>query len=96
MINDQSFPFWISWWHDNAKDGEFELHTPWWISGEDMKGRESICAGIMAKSEEDAKNKIISSYDKSPDVIDFRFCVLKEDNWTPFSSRFRKADWMIW
>lgn len=91
--------YWVSWWHlesFNTDDMGFEIHSPWWISGQrGSDGATSICAAIKAESEESAKAKIIYSYDITR-ILEFRFCEERPDDWTPFSDRFPKRDWMQW
>jgi len=89
--------FWLSWKH-YPKYGIFELHSPWWISGEgdDYK---TIVAAVKAESEKQAKDIIEESYDV-PLFLDpspeWRFCDKRPDDWSPFCDRFPRADWMIW
>jgi len=89
--------FWVSWYHD--PDGpEFELWSPWWISGwrpvDDFeKVHSTVCAAIKAENEDAAKAKVLSSYDE-PVEIEWRFVEGRPDEWSPFSARFPKAKWM--
>jgi hypothetical protein len=98
--------YWISWYH-HPDDGEFELHTPWWISGTTMEEtmRPTIVAAVQAPSEEAAWEVIHQSYDTPPTRIETRFCNQLEDReqqpsarqpWTPEDGRFPRADWMQW
>jgi hypothetical protein len=88
--------YWISWYHEeNFKP--FELNTPWWQSGwrvHDDAG--TICAAVKAESEEGAKEIIYVSYDERPIEIEFRFCEERPKDFSPFSERFEKEDWMVW
>jgi hypothetical protein len=34
--------YWVSWYSPADLWGKFELHSPWWVSGEDMEGRHTI------------------------------------------------------
>ena len=90
--------YWISWWH-NEKYGPFELHSPWWVSGErgeDEHTEWSVCAAIKAKNEHDARSIILKCYDSLPDDLEFRFCTEFAQDKSPFSERFPKAEWMKW
>lgn len=87
--------YWISWWHEPSFS-PFELYSPWWISGEAHDGAQSICAAIKAIDEHDARCIVLNSYDSLPDKLRFRFNSYREKDWTPFSDRFQKADWMKW
>jgi hypothetical protein len=84
---------WISWYHDSEM-GEFELHSPWWVSGEDMAGRKTIVAAIPTDSEQVALDLVIAAYDRRPVALEIRFNDEKEGS--PFSGRFRAAPWMKW
>lgn len=88
--------FWVSWF--NPEDlGVFELHSPWWTSG--YRGSDdaaTICAAIRADHIEGAKDRVLRSYDVIPDDVEWRFVEERPDDWTPFSDRFQKADWMQW
>lgn len=89
-------PFWVSWWCEANQYGKFELHSPWWVSGEDADGRRAIVAAVMAKSEVDAIGCIFSCHDKVPKSLDWRFIEEKHPDWSPLSDRFRRAKWMKW
>jgi len=92
-------PYWVSWWEDEEFYPTFEYHGPWWISGQrDVQGGTvdySMCAAVMAESEEDAKLKIEAAHD-NPCELDWRFVEECEPGWEPFSSRFARRDWMKW
>ena len=99
--------YWVSFWV-GPQHGGFELHSPWWISGyrfvdgkmpdddEDEVTESSVCAGIKAESEEAAQEIVYASFDTRPASLDFRFVEERPDDWSPFSGRFPKADWMTW
>jgi hypothetical protein len=89
--------FWISWWHSSGILGDFELNSPWWVSGSDPIHDDhlSICAAVKAVSEDHAIKIIEQSYD-TPPVLDPRFCGRKPNDWTPFCDRFPRANWMKW
>lgn len=70
-------PFWVSWWDDPVV--YFELHSPWWFSGlrytdsdDEEDGQSSVCAAVMATSEDHAKQLIADAYDK-PVTLEWRF-----------------------
>lgn len=88
-------PFWMSWWHHD-RYGAFELHSPWWSSGFRGDDATSICAAVLAEDEEAAREVVLASYDKRPDDVEWRFTEERPLDWSPFTSRFRKADWMKW
>lgn len=92
--------WWVSWWHDNARYGAFELHSPWWTSGYG-DGRVSICAAIIAEDEDAVLEIVYDAYDLRPSNIEFRFIDERPDDWAPWripkgTSRFQKAEWMVW
>lgn len=92
--------FWVSWY---GQYGAYTLHWPWWISGYRIAYRRiddevihvpTICAAILAPSEEAAKEIIFAAHDVRPQAIEWRFCAEQPDDWTPFNERFPKANWM--
>lgn len=88
--------FWVSWY----SAGEFEMHSPWWISGyvpiRHNPPKAIFCAAVIAISEEDAKAVVYASHDEPPAEIEFRFVEERADDWVPYCGRFPKADWMWW
>ena len=87
--------FWISWIHEEEMGG-FELHSPWWISGSGERSEITICAAVRACSQEYAMGFIRTAYDTPPTGLIFRFVEERPVNWSPFSARFPRADWMKW
>lgn len=91
--------WWLSW---EASQEEFELHSPWWVSGfayyeqdgEEIE-RATICAAVRAATEDEAKAKILAAHD-GPVVLEWRFCSDKGPDYDPFNGRFPRADWMAW
>lgn len=88
--------YWVSWYFDCAADGPFELHSPWWITGWDGRGRATVCAAIIADSEDDARRAVREGYDSPPDDLEWRFVDQRDSDWSPFGDRFKRADWMQW
>ena len=89
--------WWVSWYSPTELYGKFELHSPWWISGETGDGAQhTICAAIEAHSEGDAKQIVKECYDDCPPPITFRFVDEQPADWQPYTDRFPKADWMQW
>lgn len=89
--------YWLSWEHEPDRMGAFELHSPWWVSGETIEGyTKTICAAVRAPSVDAAWDLIAESYDKCPGAIPIRFCQRKGDDWSPYSERFPRAEWMQW
>lgn len=89
-------PFWLSWYQ--RKDyPEFELHTPWWISGRRLHDdAHTICAAVMAADEAGAREVVLASFDRRPADVEFRFVTPREPGWSPYCDRFPAADWMRW
>ncbi len=91
--------FWVSWY--GYRGVGFCLDSPWWISGsrqdpqDEEREQNIICAAVRADSEEEAMSLIVKAHDK-PVSIDWRFCAAQKPDWSPFNSRFRRADWMKW
>jgi hypothetical protein len=90
--------FWVSWYSPDEL-GSWELHSPWWVSGwavTETEDVQTICAAIKAKDEDDARTRVLASYDKPPATVAWRFVEERPADWTPFNDRFLKADWMVW
>lgn len=88
--------YWLSWWTE-PDPGQFELHTPWWISGARAGNAHSVCAAITATSEDAAREKITDSYDVPPaSGLEWRFVDERPADWSPYCDRFERADWMQW
>ena len=86
--------YWISWWHD-TNYRPFLLNFPWWSTGTAHDDAESICAAVIADDEVEARNIITNAYPEKY-KIRFRFNEAKPQNWSPFSDRFKKMEWMKW
>lgn len=88
--------FWISWYEPHIE--KFEYHGPWWISGQLFDGSlDTVCAAVIAKDEESARQKMLNCYDdKRVPAFNWRFCEERPDDWEPFNGRFPRADWMKW
>ncbi len=91
--------YWLSWYH-HPDDGEFELHSPWWISGFTISQpqRDTIVAAVQAESEEAAWEAVHAAYDTPPTRLERRFIDELGDRvpWTDTGGRFPRADWMTW
>ncbi len=98
--------WWISWYHD-PRDGEFELHSPWWISGftMDKPSRDIIVAAVQAPDEDAAWDVVKYAYDRTPTRLEERFIEELEDRerapsarqpWTDETGRFQHSEWMVW
>lgn len=94
--------FWISWWDDHVVS--FELQRPWWFSGCRFHGVEeddedlsqsSVCAAVIADDADHAKRLIVEAYDV-PVALEWRFVEECPADWSPFSDRFGRGDWMQW
>lgn len=84
--------YWLSWYAD-APLSEFELHSPWWISG--YAGDSNVMvAAVRAESEEAAFEQVKAAYDNGPGRFSERFC--EPLTVSPFSGRFPQSSWMAW
>jgi len=97
-------PYWVSWWEPWELYFAFEWHGPWWVSGERDVSTSlnqilpvdlSICAAVMAESEDQARSKITNAHD-NPVELEWRFVTAKPADWSPFNDRFTRRDWMNW
>jgi len=86
--------FWASWY--SPKSESFTLKNPWWISGDTLDGRLTICAAFKADSEITVIDTIQAAYDNPHTNLSFRFVDNCPADWSPFSDRFPQADWMEW
>lgn len=85
--------FWCRW-VSTCPITTFEYHGPWWISGHAECGP-TICAAIVAECEEEAETFFQQSYDVPPDGL-YSFTCEELRSSDPFSSRFKRRDWMVW
>ena len=90
--------YWIGFILPRDKAEFFEMHSPWWVSGEDEEGDSSVCCAVKSSSKDNAMEKVCSCFDdgKVPFPIIWRFVEERPDDWTPFNSRFPLSDWMRW
>ncbi len=84
--------WWVSFWTSDIS--EFEYNGPWWISGYDSNDRRSVCAAVVAANENEAREIIKKANVDEPE--EWRFVDERPDDWSPFSERFAKRDWMQW
>lgn len=85
--------WWVSWYSDNTA---FALWFPWWVSGFGTRDRSTIVAAVIADTEEEAKEIIFNAYDNRPADIEWRFLNELPEGASPYSDRFRPADWHVW
>ncbi len=87
--------WWVRWY---GKNGGFELHRPWWISGFEAGGKERdiFCAAIIAPTEAHAMAAVLDAHDDTDPDVEFSFVEPRADDWSPFGDRFTRADWMRW
>lgn len=87
--------YWVSYYVPTDRLKDFELHSPWWVSGYTMEDRErsTVVAAIRAENETEAAAKFKAAFDSHPEFEE-RF--IEPLLHTPFSDRFPKADWMEW
>jgi hypothetical protein len=89
-------PYWVSWFA-TAENGEWELRSPWWISGSrGSDGAPTVVAAVFADSDDDAKRIIEFAHDSLAHEIEYRFCEPRSADWSPFCDRFPRAKWMEW
>lgn len=91
--------WWISFSSPEEMMPTFEYHGPWWVSGsfeQNDKDHLNVCLAIRAETEEEAKNKVVNCFDNGNEQLIWRFCEEHSDDWSPFSDRFRRSNWMVW
>ena len=85
--------WWISW---NHRPGGLMLSWPWWFSGTN-----TLCAAIIAESEEAATEIVRLAYDTPADRLGVRFIEERPDDWSPWDrenpvlGRFAPDPWML-
>lgn len=86
--------YWCSW----STRETHELHYPWWVSGTILRNNSEdatiYCAAVRAESEHDARAIIRTAYVAPPRFLEWRFVDECTDDWSPYSDRFPRADWM--
>lgn len=95
--------YWVSWYADESP---FTLVCPWWYSGyrvmakrlafDETWDQPTLCAAMRAADENEAKEAILACHDDRPKEMEWRFCNVRPDDWSPFDDRFQKKDWMRW
>lgn len=88
--------WWLSWYSDIPL-AEFELHSPWWVSGYDGAGVETVVAAVRAEDEEAAMEAVRTAYDFLPEHPSIRWRFVEPlTRETPFTERFPQGEWMAW
>lgn len=93
--------WWLSWYHLPSYS-EFEMHTPWWISGMRLNDdAATIVAMVRAPSEQEAWRVVQAAYDIAPKPgVEQRFCDEIPPGvplpWDHEDPRFAWAEWMVW
>lgn len=95
MTTPRPVPWWIGWYSEPDLS-EFELHSPWWVSGSTADGIPTMVACVLATTEASARAVILAAYDDPPDDLEWRFVDPQADDFSPFSDRFPRAPWMAW
>lgn len=90
--------FWISYYVPTDRLKDFELHSPWWISGYTSEEREraTIVAAVWDETEAAAAKRFRDAFDERPEFEERFIDPVQGDDWSPFSDRFPKSDWMAW
>lgn len=92
--NEKAQNFWLSWYSPTSM-AEFELHSPWWVSGYDSDDRNIVVAAVRAADEAAAFAQVRAAYDNGHGPIEERFIEPLAGE-APFSGRFPQAKWMTW
>jgi len=89
-------PYWVRF---KTNMGHFEYEGPWWTTGIVDDARDPkpdiVCAAVMAYSEDAAKAILRGTHDDGYEP-NFDFVSRRNKNWSPFSDRFKRAEWMKW
>lgn len=97
MVDKTVLPAWWLSWYTLTPLSTFELHSPWWVSGErERDGAVAVVAAVRAIDEDAAWGMIRLAYDDPNEAhIQKRF-IDRLHQPTPFSSRFPQGVWMDW
>ena len=89
--------YWVSYYVPSDRLSDFELHSPWWISGYTSEDRErsTIVAAIRADTEAAAAKRFRDAFDERPEFEE-RFIETQDAHWSPFCDRFPQNEWMAW
>lgn len=87
--------WWVSWYSTSPMD-EFELHSPWWVTGYTMDEPQAniIVAAVRAPEAAAAYAQVRAAYDNGPEGFRERF--VEPLTRSPFTDRFPQAAWMRW
>lgn len=92
-------PFWVSWYAPHDGTG-WTLRSPWWYSGYRSRADDDVdticCGAVMAEDEPGAQAVIRAAHDRPVPNLEFQFTEERPAEWSPYTERFRKADWMQW
>jgi hypothetical protein len=90
--------YWISYYVPEDRMKDFELHSPWWISGETMEDRirVTVVAAVRAMTEAAAAKRFRDAFDSRPEFEERFITEVDGRGWSPFSDRFPQAEWMAW
>lgn len=94
-MGDIALNWWLSFYAETPLD-EFELHSPWWISGYDADGVSIVVAAVQAPDQSAAWEQVRTAYDTPPASLRQRFIDVQAPDWSPFSERFPQGEWMAW
>ena len=88
--------WWASWYVPEGLMPQFELHSPWWITGETFEEppRLTVVAALRAEDEARARQQFLLAFDEPPEGLEERF--IEPFDGSPYSGRFPRADWMEW
>lgn len=87
---------WWLVWSASSPLSEFELHSPWWVTGHsaDEEQRISLAAAVLAPTEAAAWDRVRSAYDHPVEVEERTILPLGDQS--PFTERFPRADHHAW
>lgn len=89
--------FWCSFEVLGSNLTHFEYHGPWWVSWHTELPAGlglTICAAVIAENEEGAKRILGDAFDPGYSHEGWRFLDEKPSDWSPYSDRFPRAEWM--
>lgn len=99
LMNDPAaIPHWVSFWVNDADKNKFEIHFPWWITGQSLEDKTAICVAVYAHDADHARTLVEESFDDGSSLDEWRFADERPSpDFIHQSGRFTvDRDWMVW
>lgn len=87
--------WWVSFAAHEDLLSQFCYNGPWWVAGY-SDDKVNVCMAVCADTEHEAQSVVRRSFDRTPEHMQWRFIEERPADWAPYTSRFTKAEWMVW